>query len=50
MNQSPYKNQDAVFTLAYAIIMLNVDQHNKNIKQQKPMVFDVSLSRFIYIQ
>uniref|UniRef100_A0A7M5X4G9 SEC7 domain-containing protein n=1 Tax=Clytia hemisphaerica TaxID=252671 RepID=A0A7M5X4G9_9CNID len=36
-NQSPYENQDAVFTLAYAIIMLNVDQHNKNIKQQKPM-------------
>lgn len=39
-NPTPYKNADSAFTLAYAIIMLNVDQHNKNVKQQKPMVFD----------
>lgn len=25
---------DAAFTLAYAIIMLNVDQHNQNAKKQ----------------
>ena len=32
-----FANADAAFTLAYAIIMLNVDQHNANMKQQKPM-------------
>lgn len=36
-NPEPYANKDAVFTLSYAVIMLNVDQHNSNIKQQKPM-------------
>ncbi|CAH3156211.1 unnamed protein product [Pocillopora meandrina] len=36
-NPEPYANKDAVFTLCYAVIMLNVDQHNSNIKQQKPM-------------
>lgn len=27
-------NADAAFTLAYAVIMLNVDQHNYNVKRQ----------------
>jgi len=36
-NPEPYAHKDAVFTLCYAVIMLNVDQHNSNIKQQKPM-------------
>lgn len=27
-------NADAAFTLAYAVIMLNVDQHNHNVKRQ----------------
>ena len=36
-----YANADAAFTLAYAIIMLNVDQHNANMKQQKPMTPEV---------
>lgn len=39
-NKSPYKNTDAAFTMAYAVIMLNVDQHNKNVKQQKSMTVD----------
>ncbi|KAI1336047.1 Sec7-domain-containing protein [Xylariaceae sp. FL0016] len=30
-------NEDAVFVLAYAIIMLNVDQHSPKLKQQKRM-------------
>lgn len=34
-NGSPLANDDAAFTLAYAIIMLNVDQHNTNVKKQK---------------
>lgn len=40
-NSEPYANKDAVFTLCYAVIMLNVDQHNSNIKQQKPMTCEV---------
>jgi brefeldin A-resistance guanine nucleotide exchange factor 1 len=36
-----FANADAAFTLAYAIIMLNVDQHNANMKQQKPMTTEV---------
>lgn len=39
-NPFPYKNSDAAFTLAYAVIMLNVDQHNKNVKQQKSMTIE----------
>lgn len=27
--------------MAYAVIMLNVDQHNKNVKQQKSMTVEV---------
>ena len=40
-NSEGYANTDAVFTLAYAIIMLNVDQHNANVRQQKSMTVDV---------
>lgn len=36
----PFGNKDAAFTLAYAIIMLNVDQHNENLKKQAAMTFD----------
>ncbi|OCL13855.1 Sec7-domain-containing protein [Glonium stellatum] len=32
-------NQDAVFVLTYAIIMLNTDQHNPNVKSQSRMSF-----------
>ncbi|XP_075238410.1 sec7 domain-containing protein garz isoform X2 [Lycorma delicatula] len=33
-NGEPFSNADAAFTLAYAVIMLNVDQHNHNVKKQ----------------
>ncbi|CAH8617968.1 unnamed protein product [Schistosoma rodhaini] len=33
-NQSPFIDVDAAFTLAYAILMLNTDQHNPNSKRQ----------------
>ncbi|XP_046623685.1 Golgi-specific brefeldin A-resistance guanine nucleotide exchange factor 1 [Neodiprion virginianus] len=33
-NGKPFASADAAFTLAYAIIMLNVDQHNHNAKRQ----------------
>ncbi|KAK3091515.1 hypothetical protein FSP39_020408 [Pinctada imbricata] len=33
-NGEPFVNVDAAFTLAYAVIMLNVDQHNHNAKKQ----------------
>lgn len=37
-NNSPVANVDAAFTLVYAVIMLNVDQHNHNAKKQnEPM-------------
>ena len=40
-NNEKFANDDAAFTLAYAIIMLNVDQHNHNVKKQStPMVVD----------
>ncbi|XP_052766160.1 Golgi-specific brefeldin A-resistance guanine nucleotide exchange factor 1-like isoform X2 [Mya arenaria] len=40
-NGEPFANADAAFTLAYAIIMLNVDQHNHNVKKQSiPMTID----------
>lgn len=35
-NDSPFENNDAAYTLSYAIIMLNVDQHNINVKRQTP--------------
>ncbi|EFX70991.1 hypothetical protein DAPPUDRAFT_327619 [Daphnia pulex] len=33
-NDAPFFNTDTAFTLTYAVIMLNVDQHNKNVKRQ----------------
>ncbi|KAK3910453.1 Golgi-specific brefeldin A-resistance guanine nucleotide exchange factor 1 [Frankliniella fusca] len=40
-NGEPFANNDAAFTLAYAVIMLNVDQHNHNAKRQNnPMTCD----------
>lgn len=37
-NGDQFVNADAAFTLAYAVIMLNVDQHNKNhTKTNDPM-------------
>ena len=33
-NGKPFPLADAAFQLAYAIIMLNVDQHNHNVKKQ----------------
>ena len=36
-NSCPFENHDAAFTLSYAIIMLNVDQHNINVKKQNPV-------------
>ncbi|CAH8642739.1 unnamed protein product [Dicrocoelium dendriticum] len=33
-NDSPFVDADAAFTLAYAILMLNTDQHNPNSKRQ----------------
>jgi len=40
-NGEPFADADAAFTLAYAVIMLNVDQHNYNVKRQNnPMTVD----------
>ncbi|KZC11781.1 Golgi-specific brefeldin A-resistance guanine nucleotide exchange factor 1 [Dufourea novaeangliae] len=40
-NGNPFASADAAFTLAYAVIMLNVDQHNYNVKRQNtPMSAD----------
>ncbi|EGT34732.1 CBN-GBF-1 protein [Caenorhabditis brenneri] len=40
-NNSPFNHVDAAFTLSYAIIMLNVDQHNPQAKRnQPPMTVD----------
>jgi golgi-specific brefeldin A-resistance guanine nucleotide exchange factor 1 len=40
-NQEPFANPDAAFRLAYAIIMLNMDQHNHNAKKLNvPMTVD----------
>ncbi|KAL0099604.1 hypothetical protein PUN28_019787 [Cardiocondyla obscurior] len=40
-NGKPFASADAAFTLAYAVIMLNVDQHNYNVKRQNnPMTAD----------
>lgn len=44
-NGSPFANSDACFALAYAVIMLNTDQHNHNVrKQNTPMTLEVSQS------
>lgn len=40
-NREPFNHVDAAFTLSYAIIMLNVDQHNPQAKRnQPPMTVD----------
>jgi golgi-specific brefeldin A-resistance guanine nucleotide exchange factor 1 len=40
-NNNQFADTDAAYTLAYAIIMLNVDQHNHNVKKQSiPMTVD----------
>lgn len=40
-NGEPFANADAAFTLAYAVIILNVDQHNHNVKKQSvPMTVE----------
>ncbi|KAJ8916109.1 hypothetical protein NQ315_004476 [Exocentrus adspersus] len=47
-NGEPFADVDSAFTLAYAIIMLNVDQHNQNAKKQtvpmSPSAFKRNLS------
>ncbi|XP_015781014.1 Golgi-specific brefeldin A-resistance guanine nucleotide exchange factor 1 [Tetranychus urticae] len=40
-NDKPFASEDAAFSLAYAVIMLNVEHHNANAKKQKePMTCD----------
>ena len=40
-NGRPFASADAAFTLAYAVIILNVDQHNHNAKRQiNPMTLE----------
>uniref|UniRef100_M3ZUN6 Golgi brefeldin A resistant guanine nucleotide exchange factor 1 n=1 Tax=Xiphophorus maculatus TaxID=8083 RepID=M3ZUN6_XIPMA len=41
VNGSPFMNNDAGFALAYAVIMLNTDQHNHNVRKQNiPMTIE----------
>ncbi|TSK22810.1 Golgi-specific brefeldin A-resistance guanine nucleotide exchange factor 1 [Bagarius yarrelli] len=41
VNGNPFLSNDAGFTLAYAIIMLNTDQHNHNVRKQNiPMTIE----------
>ncbi|XP_072138695.1 Golgi-specific brefeldin A-resistance guanine nucleotide exchange factor 1 isoform X4 [Mobula birostris] len=41
INGSPFCNNDACFALAYAVIMLNTDQHNHNVRKQNvPMTME----------
>ncbi|XP_067828505.1 Golgi-specific brefeldin A-resistance guanine nucleotide exchange factor 1 isoform X2 [Heptranchias perlo] len=41
INGSPFDNNDACFALAYAVIMLNTDQHNHNVRKQNvPMTLE----------
>ncbi|TRY65557.1 hypothetical protein DNTS_024060 [Danionella cerebrum] len=41
VNGNPFKDNDAGFSLAYAVIMLNTDQHNHNVRKQNiPMTFE----------
>jgi golgi-specific brefeldin A-resistance guanine nucleotide exchange factor 1 len=39
-SSSDVSHKDAVFILTYAIIILNTDQHNPNLKSQKRMTYD----------
>lgn len=44
VNGNPFLSNDAGFALAYAVIMLNTDQHNHNVRKQNiPMTIEVSL-------
>uniref|UniRef100_A0A8C7KZS7 Golgi-specific brefeldin A-resistance guanine nucleotide exchange factor 1 n=1 Tax=Oncorhynchus kisutch TaxID=8019 RepID=A0A8C7KZS7_ONCKI len=41
VNGSPFMTNDAGFALAYAVIMLNTDQHNNNVRKQNiPMTIE----------
>ncbi|XP_031435029.1 Golgi-specific brefeldin A-resistance guanine nucleotide exchange factor 1 isoform X2 [Clupea harengus] len=41
VNGSPFETNDAGFALAYAVIMLNTDQHNHNVRKQNiPMTVE----------
>lgn len=41
VNGSPFRTNDAGFALAYAVIMLNTDQHNHNVRKQNiPMTVE----------
>ncbi|XP_036839721.1 Golgi-specific brefeldin A-resistance guanine nucleotide exchange factor 1 isoform X1 [Oncorhynchus mykiss] len=41
VNGSPFMTNDAGFALAYAVIMLNTDQHNNNVRKQNiPMTVE----------
>ncbi|CAJ0942083.1 unnamed protein product, partial [Mesorhabditis belari] len=41
VNNEPFNHPDAAFTLSYAIIMLNTDQHNPQVRRnQPPMTVD----------
>ena len=43
-NGEPFANVDAAFTLSYAVIMLNTDQHNTSARKQNiPMTAEVNL-------
>ncbi|XP_068114035.1 Golgi-specific brefeldin A-resistance guanine nucleotide exchange factor 1 isoform X3 [Hyperolius riggenbachi] len=40
-NGTPFANSDSSFALAYAVIMLNTDQHNHNVRKQNvPMTLE----------
>ncbi|CAD5123797.1 DgyrCDS12108 [Dimorphilus gyrociliatus] len=40
-NNEPFADTDAAFTLSYAVIMLNTDQHNHNVRKQNiPMTVE----------
>ncbi|XP_076275076.1 sec7 domain-containing protein garz isoform X2 [Rhynchophorus ferrugineus] len=44
-NGEPFADVDSAFTLAYAVIMLNVDQHNENAKKQTIPMSDVAFKK-----
>lgn len=51
MNGEPFANADVAFTLAYAVIILNVDQHNLNAKKQNvPMTSEVRDGLAVFVE
>ncbi|KAL1494184.1 hypothetical protein ABEB36_009823 [Hypothenemus hampei] len=44
-NGEPFADVDSAFTLAYAVIMLNVDQHNQNAKKQTVPMSDAAFKK-----